>query len=146
MKVLIAAVGSVLVLVATAAPVHAGKKHFISVINGGQEVPSNAVNGQGVAFLTFDPDTDMLCYSITYSGLTGTEQDGHIHGPASPGVDASILFSIVPPLSSPKNGCVGPLTNDNASALKKGQLYLNIHTDLFPGGELRGQIIPVKVK
>ena len=32
------------------------------------------------------------------------------------------------------------------SALKKGQLYVNVHTINNTGGEIRGQIIPVKGK
>lgn len=33
-----------------------------------------------------------------------------------------------------------PLTPDLVSALKSGNIYLNVHTIRFPGGEIRGQV------
>jgi hypothetical protein len=39
---------------------------------------------------------------------------------------------------------VGPLDSQEEKALEKGLLYINIHSDQFPGGELRGQVLPTK--
>jgi hypothetical protein len=119
---------------------------FTAVINGAQETPAVASPSQGVAFLTFDKDNSDLCYAISYSALGGTELVAHFHGPAAPGQPAGILHEISPspsPLGSPKNGCV-TLTKDEAKLLAKGLLYINIHSTLAPGGEIRGQVLPVK--
>jgi hypothetical protein len=117
-------------------------KQFLSNLNAGQETPPNPSNGFGVAHLTFDESTKMLCFSISYSGLGSAEILAHIHGPADPGVPAGIVFPLA--LGSPKSGCVGPLDSVQKSSLLKNQLYINIHTAGFPGGEIRGQILRIK--
>jgi hypothetical protein len=144
-------IASALVLAGMLLPAHAATKNFIAVINGGQEVPPTASNSFGVAFFTFDTVTKMLCYSLNFTAadLLGAESDCHIHGPASPGVDGVVLFPIATPLGpspagSPKTGCVGPWSGPQIRYLNQGRTYINIHTVPNPGGEIRGQIIPVK--
>ena len=128
-----------------ASPASAVVKNFMSVINAGQEVPATTSNSFGVGFYTFDTQTKALCWSISYSvnDLSSAENNAHIHGPASPGADGLIIIGL--PAGSPKNGCQA-IDAATEAALKKGQLYVNIHTSTNPGGEIRGQIIPVKGK
>lgn len=126
---------------------------FFALIQPGQEVPpALPSNAFGNAFLQFDVTSGMLCYSISYAAeglpdLPSGETMAHIHGPALPGVNAGVLFDISPmppgpsPLGSPKVGCVGPLGGTQFSDLIDGLWYINIHSDAFPGGEIRGQII-----
>jgi hypothetical protein len=135
--------GSAGLAVALASPASAVVKNFISVINSGQEVPPTASNAFGNGFYTFDTATKAFCYSISYSAadLLAAETAAHVHGPASPGVDGPIVFGL--PAGSPKQGCQ-TLDAASESALKKGQLYMNVHTSVNTGGEIRGQIIPVK--
>jgi hypothetical protein len=128
---------------AVAAPARADEsKTFIALLNGGQEVPPTTSTGIGVAFMTLGKDK-MLCYSLSYLGLTGTETIAHFHSPAAPGSNANVLFGITPPVAigSPKHACVGPFNKDGLKALKKGQIYVNVHTDAFLGGEIRGQVL-----
>jgi len=123
-----------------------GVKPFTAILTGGQEVPQNESNAFGVAFMTFEEDEKLLFYSITFTDTTlvGTETAAHFHAPANPGENAPILFAITPVPGSPKNGSVGPLTRKQVRDLNKGLFYLNIHTDEFPGGEIRGQVLPVR--
>jgi hypothetical protein len=134
---------SIAMTVALASPTWAVVKNFMSVINSGQEVPPTPSNAFGNGFYTFDTQTKAFCWSISYSAadLLAAESDAHFHGPASPGVDGSIIFGL--PLGSPKQGCMA-LDAATERALKRGQIYVNIHTTLHTGGEIRGQIIPVK--
>jgi hypothetical protein len=134
------AAGVVFTLMASPASA-GGKKTFTALLNAGQEVPPTTSDAFGVAFLTFDGKTKTLCYAISFSRLTSTEVAAHVHGPAAPGVNANIVFPLTPVPGNPKNGCVGPFTGAVKKALKKGQLYLNIHTSENPNGEIRGQII-----
>ena len=124
-------------------PVHAAGKNFIALMTGGQEVPPTGSEASGIAYLFINAES-RLCYSITTTRLEGgSEVASHVHGPAGPGVSANPLFSI-PETGLTKNGCVGPLTKSNKKDLSKGLLYLNIHTQQFQGGEIRGQILPTK--
>lgn len=118
---------------------------FIAVLNSGQEIqtPKPGSNSQGVALMTLNTKTRLLCYSISYSDLDGVESAAHFHGPGSAGENAPIIEPITPdvsPVGSPKTGCVGPLSGKRVSQLKKGLFYINIHSDFFPDGEIRGQV------
>jgi len=74
----------------------------------------------------------------------------HIHAAAPVGQVAGVLFDLAPfhfPYVNPTNGglilgAVVYSTNDVA-ALLGGSNYVNIHTELNPGGEVRAQLIPV---
>jgi hypothetical protein len=108
------------------------------------------------AGIMFDTDTAVLHLAVGYGSaagftdLTGPATAMHIHGPAGAGTNAGVLVSLVPynfPASNPSNGgvIIGNIawpTNDTA-ALLAGHTYLNIHTVQYPGGEIRGQLIPI---
>jgi hypothetical protein len=113
---------------------------FFAVLNGGQVVPPSTSNALGVGFLTFDNATKRLCYSISYSGLVGTETEAHLHA-AQVGATNAVLYDLVP-LGSPKVNCLGPLKRNEEAFLKRGLMYINIHTDVFVAGEIRGQVLP----
>lgn len=116
---------------------------YIALLNGGQEVPPNESESFGVAFMVFNLETDILCYSITFTGFVdGVETAAHFHGPAAPGESAGIVFTIDQVPSNVKNGCVGPLTKEQANQLCEGLFYINIHSEKFPAGEIRGQVLP----
>jgi CHRD domain-containing protein len=124
---------------------------FIAVLNSGQEIqdPKPPSSALGTALLTLATRTRLLCYSISYTGLLATELAAHFHAPASAGRNADILFFISPPpdgpspLGSPKTGCVGPPTGKQMSTLKKGLFYINVHSAMFPAGEIRGQVLHI---
>ena len=115
---------------------------FFAVMNGGQVVPPSTSNALGVAFLDFDSATKRLCYSITYSPLLGTETEAHLHGDAQAGQTNAVLYDLMP-LGTPKVNCLGPLKGNEEGLLKRGRMYINIHTDLFVAGEIRGQVLPI---
>ncbi len=133
---------------ATAA--EAGKKSFVAVLNSDQQAqePKPGSSATGVARFSLDTATGMLCYNMTYGELDGHETATHLHGPAPAGAKAIILFGISPSpsfpsdLGSPKTGCVGPFENEKREWLENGLVYINIHTSLYPSGEIRGQILP----
>ncbi len=132
---------------------------FIVPLSGLQEVPSVTTTGSGtgVATLSGLPGSRVLTYTVNYSGLQGTiaAPFAHIHnGPA--GVNATIVHDLdganqLPISGSSQGTIVGdwrfddatqPLTDALANEFFLGRLYFNLHTTSFPGGEIRGQIVP----
>lgn len=144
---LIVSVATILMLTGSAPPVRAQQSSstFIAVLNSGQEVPPNNSKAFGVAFVTFNGDTQEICFSISYteSLLTSAETAAHFHASAPPGMNAPVIIPLA--LGSPKNGCVTPdppLTDQQILDLFAGLWYLNVHTSVNPGGEIRGQLLP----
>lgn len=113
------------------------QQHFQAVLSGAQEVPPNASSGFGQGCFTLNPD-NTLSYEVAYYGLLAAETMAHIHGPAPAGVNAGIVFTFG--LGTPKIGVFGPLTAQQVSDLTNGLYYVNVHTAMFAGGEVRGQI------
>ncbi len=93
----------------------------------------------GWAEVTYDSDSNSLSYFITYEGLTGTLNAAHFHGPAEWGEPAGVLVPISD-LSSPMEG-TATLTEYQEMLLLTGRMYVNLHTTVNPGGEIRGQTI-----
>ncbi len=95
--------------------------------------------GVGTATITLDTDSNSLSWVIVWSGLTGTPTAMHFHGPALPNQNAGVQVG---------TGVVGPpvvgnaiLSANQVDDLLAGLWYLNLHTDEFPGGEIRGTVI-----
>jgi hypothetical protein len=116
----------------------ASAQNYEALIDGLQETPPNASPGTGIGCFTLDSQ-NVFHYEITFSDLIGVENNAHVHGPAPVGVPAGIVFGL--PAGSPKVGSTGPLTAGQIADLNNGLWYVNIHSTLFPGGEIRGQIL-----
>jgi hypothetical protein len=118
----------------------ASTKTFIALLNGAQETPPTTSTALELALLTFDESTKMLCFSLSFTPLDTGEVAAHVHGPAVPGQSADILFALPP--GNPKTSCAQIKSRTQKKDLKKGLLYMNIHSAQHPGGEIRGQIVP----
>jgi hypothetical protein len=107
-------------------------------LKGSNEVPPNASTGSGKAEASFDTETKLLTYSVTYADLTGPALGAHFHGPSEAGKNAGIAL----PFKSAQSPIQGTatLTEAQAADLLAGKWYANIHTAANPGGELRGQM------
>src|SRR5437773_2717461 len=107
--------------------------------SGSQETPPNSTSGIASLSGTFNASTNVLQYNITWSGLTGSATGMHFHGPATMGVSASILVGLNITTNGISGNGSGTVTVDESfkSALLAGQIYYNIHTALYPAGEIR---------
>ena len=112
---------------------------YSALLQGLQEVPANASPATGQGLFVYDDVALTLQYNVTFSGLSALETGAHIHGPAVVGVNAGVIFPL--PAGSPKIG-VWNMTATQAGWLTSQRLYVNVHSQNFPGGEIRGQIIP----
>ena len=113
---------------------------MVGKLSGANEVPPVATNGTGVADTTYDRQTSILRWTVTYSGLTGPVTSAHFHGPAQQGASGGITVPLVGSLQSPISGAA-TLNTVQAADLIAGRWYLNLHTAAHPGGEVRGQIV-----
>ncbi len=113
--------------------------HLTATVEGAQEVPPTGSPGSGFGHFLIDTDTNTLFYHISFGGLAGTESAAHIHGFAAPGANAGVVHAL--PTGSPKIGAWNYAEGQEASILG-GLCYVNIHSTVNPGGEIRGQIVP----
>ena len=95
--------------------------------------------GTGLGTMTYDDVTNMLSWNITFSGTSTAPNLAHFHGPAGPGVDAIVQVTIGD-LTSPSVGSA-VISGAQESDLLAGLWYINYHTTMCPGGEIRGQVL-----
>jgi uncharacterized protein (TIGR03118 family) len=110
---------------------------FLTQLTGSQEVPPNTSRAFGTALFILGADETTALASVSFTPLTGSQTAADINGPASSGVNAPAIISL--PNGSFRDVPVS-LTPTQVQQLKAGQLYINIHSTGFPGGELRGQL------
>jgi CHRD domain len=141
---------------------------FAFSLSGAEEVPPAATAGGGFAAVFLDPEAHTLQVNATFGLLTTPTVAAHIHCCVPPGMNA-IVATQVPsfpgfPLGVTAGGYIsevfdltlsssynpafitanGGMVATAEAALTSGMLnglsYLNIHTMMFPGGEIRGQL------
>jgi hypothetical protein len=95
--------------------------------------------GVGYGVVTYDTAMNMMSWNITFSGMSGAPTVAHFHGPAAVGADAGIQVTIGD-LTSPSIGSA-TITETQEGQLLGGLWYINYHTAMCGGGEIRGQVI-----
>lgn len=133
---------------------------FQAFLTGSSEVPPNASAATGTATLVLNAEQTRLTMHLTVFGLDLNEVTGlHIHN-APVGVNGGVVFGLIG-INNDLNGDLlidseagtvfsawdlleGNNTTlaDQLNNLFAGNLYINVHTPTFPGGEIRGQIVP----
>ncbi len=136
------AIAAALLLAAFSTGALAEPVTFKADLTGAQEVPATDSKGTGTAVVTYDPEAKLLKWTVTYSGLSGPATMAHIHGPAEPGKNASVVIAFANP-ESPIEGSA-TLTDAQAAELTAGKLYVNVHTADHKSGEIRGQLTAAK--
>jgi hypothetical protein len=119
---------------------------YTARLSGRAEIPKNDSKGKGKLEATFDTQSKVFNYTLTFENLSGPAAAAHIHGPANHKQSAGV----VAPLgdkdpTSPIDGSV-TLTDEQAKMLQSNKLYVNVHTAANPGGEIRGQIVSPHAK
>ena len=111
-------------------------------LGGIQEVPPVGGAGAGTGFVFLNNLTNELTWDIRFAGLSNAPVAAHFHGPAMFGENAGVELPITASLNGAGDAYQGSatITADQAEDLGSGLWYVNIHTALHPGGEIRGQV------
>ena len=140
-----------------------------AVLSGANENPATPSPGTGFAIVTLDDVADTLRVQVSFSGLTSNNTAAHIHCCAVPPNNAGVA-TVTPTFTGFPSGTTagtydhtfdlslassynpafitaqGGLLQANAAlinGLENNLTYLNIHTQNFGGGEIRGFLAPV---
>lgn len=153
---------AVMILVAVSAAGASAQGHsrnFVAPLSGAQEVPPADTNARGLAKFQLSKDGTELSYKLIVANIENVTM-AHIHlAPA--GQNGPVVAWLYPDSPPPQlipgrtNGIlatgtitgddlVGPLAGESLNVLldemRDGNTYVNVHTNRFPGGEVRGQI------
>jgi len=162
---------AVCTLVASALPVQADP--FSTTLSGFEEIgalasPTGAIltDGEGSLQLDLDEGSQTLNYTLTYSGLTSSVTQAHIHfgkvhvaggifvflctnlgnGPAGtppcPAAGGTVSGTITPAgvRAVPGQNVTAGDFDAVVQIITSDSAYANVHTANFPAGEIRGQI------
>jgi len=137
---------------------------FHARLTGFGEVPPKLVDGKGRFTGKLSADGNSISWTLTWSGLTGPAQAAHIHFGQPQNVGAVVVFFCggggrpACPDDAGHSGSISgtwtaadilsvPAQNVSAGdfagfkkILRAHLGYANIHTPLFPAGEIRGQV------
>ena len=140
---------------------------FTSILSGAAEAPPNASPGTGFTIIDFDTTGHSMRVQVNFSGLLGTTTASHLHaatavaGAGTVGVatelpsftafplgvtsgtydqtfNTSLTTFYNPAYITANGGTAASAETALFTALLQGKSYLNIHTTVVPGGEIRG--------
>lgn len=136
-----------LAVLAACAPATDGVATTEVSLSGSQEVPAVETAATGTATTTLTGT--MLMVTGEFSGLSSplmpvAGTPGHVHQ-APAGANGDVILPLMVESADGMSGTFSlsaELTPEQVAAYNAGELYLNFHTELNGGGELRGQIVP----
>jgi len=159
-------------MVCSLVPAYATIFSYNVFLDGPSESPTNASPGTGTASVIYNDTAHTLFIDLVFSGLLGTTTASHIHaatvnpGTLTAGVatttpyftgfptgvtngaftttlDLTLASSYNPAYVTANGGTPGTAEVALAAAMAAGKSYLNIHSSVYGGGEIRGFLLPV---
>jgi len=121
----------------------ASPESFTVQLTGAQQVPAVQTNGTATADLTYNPDSRMVSWTIHYTDLSSAVTMAHFHM-GTAGQNGKPTLWLTKRGSKPANPIKGhaKLTAEQAKQFLAGDWYINVHTQDYPAGEVRGQVTP----
>ncbi len=109
-----------------------------SVLSGDQEAPERVNSGAtGNATFTLDRATRTLSGTVEVDGVSATL--AHIHAGAA-GEAGAVVLPLTLAAGQPATLAPTVLSEDQLQSLDAGGLYVNVHSEANPTGEIRGQL------
>ncbi|MEZ0538801.1 CHRD domain-containing protein [Fibrella arboris] len=122
---------------------------FTATLNGASEKPTSTTSPATGTFVgNLDETSRVMSYTVTYAGFptSSSVTAGHLHR-VIPG-DAAGVNGVNPApeipfasLTSPIIGTTPTLTQARVDSMKNGFYYANIHTNDYPNGAIRGNVV-----
>lgn len=141
---------AILLVAAIPLPAMADSVEFGARLKPSQEVPPNDSEGDGEA--EFNLRGDSIRFNLEWDDLTSNVIMAHIHCAAA-GVNGPVGVTLLMETRDPDDRIRGSFTTPDAGnpcgwttlgdvigAVLDGNAYVNVHTENFPGGEIRGQL------
>ena len=157
-RVLSLAGAAALALLVGAASAEDQTLNFTALLSGANEVPGIASGSGGTATVTLNTATRTVTYKVDVYNLPSGATAAHFHA-GGPGVAGPVVVNFVVPsgISNdfsisgtatsadlvPRNDQGIRSWDDFLQALTLGQIYVNVHSSVNGGGEVRGQVVPV---
>jgi CHRD domain len=130
-------------MLAVGAPAYGEGRPLATTLTGAAEVPGPGdPDASGTAFITLNQGQGEVCFELSWAGIDGTVTAAHIHVGA-----ATVAGPVVVPLfagafAGTASGCVAGVSEELIKAIRQNpeNYYVNIHSDVFPAGAIRGQL------
>jgi len=114
-------------------------------LSGTESVPANASTATGSATVTVDDVANTVGVVMSFTGLTGGNASAaHIHCCVATTANGPVVI----PFAGFPSATSGTYSNlftgvsaANIAGIEAGLAYINIHNSVFPGGEIRGDIL-----
>ncbi len=136
------------------------KMNFTTHLSGDNEVPARDTNATGQVIVRINKDESSIYFKLIVANVQTNITGAHLHMGAA-GANAGVVVNLLnisdfpPETNAPVNGILaeGTITSTNLSgalsgkplsdlilAIRAGNIYVNVHTTTYPGGEIRGQL------
>ena len=144
------------------------QEHLSAGLKGFHEVPVNSTTGAAFFSATISADETEIAWEMSYDGLQGKILQSHIHF-GQPGVNGGIAVFLctnlnnipagttvqacpTPPATISGKIHAGDVVGPTAQGIAPGEFaelikairghvtYVNIHSDIWPSGEIRGRV------
>ena len=149
MKHLFAIAASSLALLLKSTPAAAVTIVYNVTLSGTQSVPVNVTTAFGSATVTVDDVANTVAVVMSFSGLTGGNASAaHIHccvATSANGLAVIPFTSFAGTASGTYANTFTGVSAANIAGIEAGLAYINIHNAVFPGGEIRGDILATTV-
>jgi len=143
---------------------------FTATLSGANENPANSSPGTGFASVTINTVLNTMVVNVSFTGLEAGTTASHIHCCVAPGGNAGVATTVPffpgfpigvtsgtyssvfdltsastynPAFIAANGGSVAGAEAVLLAGIESGDAYLNVHTTMFPAGEIRGFLTPV---
>ena len=115
---------------------------YTGILDAEQEVPSNSSEATGLATFNLSKNAAEVNYFVVVDGLTGPIQMAHLHN-APAGENGGVVVNLGDGIDGNViSGSFDPTAFDGLlEDMNAGNIYINVHTEENPGGEIRGQLM-----